>query len=154
MFLPFAQAVTMIKYILYVSEVSENCGDKETADILRTSRTNNARNAVTGMLVRKNRQFLQYIEGPEQGIEELYTKIERDTRHNSVKIIEEGLAEDRVFYDWEMGFADEHNFQPLQWKWQLDKISLFSLAEDAAHCLDFVKEFMGTPALAANTPSA
>ena len=144
----------MIKYILYVSEVSESCGDKETADILRTSRTNNARNAVTGMLVRKNRQFLQYIEGPAQDIEELYNKIERDTRHNSVKIIEEGLAEDRVFYDWEMGFADEHNFQPLQWKWQLDKISLFSLAEDAAHCLDFVKEFMGTPALAANTPSA
>ena len=109
----------MIKYILYVSEVSDSCGDKETADILRTSRTNNARNAVTGMLVRKNRQFLQYIEGPAQDIEELYTKIERDTRHNSVKIIEEGLAEDRVFYDWEMGFADEHNFQPLQWKWQL-----------------------------------
>ena len=143
----------MIKYILYVSEVSDTCGDKETADILRTSRTNNAKNAVTGMLVRKNRQFLQYIEGPEKSIEELYAKIERDDRHRLVKIIEEGSAEDRVFYDWEMGFADEQNFQPLQWKWQLDKISLFSLAENAANCLDFVKEFMGSPSFARNSPT-
>jgi len=142
----------MIKYILYVSEVSEHCGDSETADILKTSRANNARNSVTGMLVQKNSQFLQYIEGPEKGIAELFNKIECDDRHRSVKIIEEGMTVDRVFFDWEMGFADEQNFQPLQWKWQLDKISLFSLAEDAASCLEFVKEFMGSPKLAGNSP--
>ena len=144
----------MIKFILYVSEVSEFCGDSEPTHILEPPRANNAKNSVTGMLVRKNMQFLQYIEGPVEGIEELFGKIERDDRHRSVKIIEEGVSADRVFFDWEMGFADEQNLQPLQWKWQLDKISLFSLADDAAKCLEFVKEFMGTPTLAANSPSA
>lgn len=143
----------MIKFILYVSEVADYCGDVETANILKSSRANNAKNSVTGMLVRKDKQFLQYIEGPERGIDELFIKIERDDRHRSVKIVEEGLAEDRVFFDWDMGFADEQNFQPLQWKWKLDKITMFSLAEDAGNCLEFVKGFMETPNLAGNSPS-
>ena len=142
----------MIKFILYVSEVADQCGDRETTEILKTSRANNAKNSVTGMLVRKEKEFLQFIEGPAEVVDALYDKIKVDDRHRAVKIVEEGMTADRVFFDWEMGFADEQNIQPLQWKWQLDKISLFSLAEDTAHCLNFVKEFMGMPKLAANGP--
>ena len=142
----------MIKFILYVSEVADHCGDRETTEILKTSRSNNAKNSVTGMLVRKKKEFLQFIEGPAEIVDALYDKIKVDDRHRSVKIVEQGMAEDRVFFDWEMGFADEQNVQPLQWKWQLDKISLFSLADDTTHCLNFVKEFMGMPMLAGNEP--
>ena len=142
----------MLKFILYVSEVADHCGDRETTDILRTSRTNNAKKAVTGMLVRKEQQFLQFIEGPVEVIDELFAKIECDDRHQSVKVIDQGMSTDRVFFDWQMGFADEQNLQPLQWKWQLDKISLFSLAEEASHCLDFVKEFLGMQKLGGNEP--
>lgn len=142
----------MIKFILYVSEVAVHCGDNETTEILKTSRANNAKNSVTGMLVRKEREFLQFIEGPAEVVDALYDKIKVDDRHRAVKIVEQGMTADRVFFDWEMGFADEQNIQPLQWKWQLDKISLFSLAEDTVHCLNFVKEFMGMPKLAANGP--
>ena len=142
----------MIKYILYVSEVADHCGERETTDILKTSRSNNEQNAVTGMLVRKDKEFLQYIEGPPNSIETLFRKIETDHRHQSVKVVKQGLVSDRVFFNWEMAFADERNFQPLQWKWQLDKISLFSLADDAEDCLTFVKAFLGLPQLAANNP--
>ena len=142
----------MLKFILYVSEVADHCGDRETTDILRTSRTNNAKKAVTGMLVRKEQQFLQFIEGPVEVIDDLFAKIECDDRHQSVKVIDQGLSTDRVFFDWQMGFADEQNLQPLQWKWQLDKISLFSLAEEASQCLDFVKEFLGMQKLGGNEP--
>ena len=104
------------------------------------------------MLVRKEREFLQFIEGPAEVVDALYDKIKVDDRHRGVKIVEEGMTADRVFFDWEMGFADEQNIQPLQWKWQLDKISLLSLADDAEDCLTFVKAFLGLPQLAANTP--
>ena len=104
------------------------------------------------MLVRKDKEFLQYIEGPPNSIETLFRKIETDDRHQSVKVVKQGLVSDRVFFNWEMAFADERNFQPLQWKWQLDKISLFSLADDAEDCLTFVKAFLGLPQLAANNP--
>ena len=142
----------MIKYILYVSEVADHCGERETTDILKTSRANNEQNAVTGMLVRKNKQFLQYIEGPSDSIDMLFKKIETDNRHRSVKVVSQGMASDRVFFNWEMAFADERDLQPLQWKWQLDKISLFSLADDGEECLAFIKTFLCVPQLAANTP--
>ena len=142
----------MLKFVLYVSEVADHCGDQETTDILRTSRINNAKNGVTGMLVRKEMEFLQFIEGPNDVIGKLFTTIENDNRHRSVKVIEQGMSADRVFFDWQMGFANEQNIQPLQWKWQLDKISLFSLAEDASHCLTFVKEFLGMQKLGGNEP--
>ena len=142
----------MIKYILYVSEVADHCGERETTDILKKSRANNEQNAVTGMLVRKNKQFLQYIEGPSDSIDMLFKKIETDDRHRSVKVVKQGMASDRVFFNWEMAFADERNLQPLQWKWQLDKISLFSLADDGEECLAFIKAFLCVPQLAAYTP--
>ena len=142
----------MLKFILYVSEVSDHCGDRETFDILKTSRANNAKQSVTGMLVRKEKEFLQFIEGPAEVVDALFSKIEVDDRHRSVKLVEQRMTSDRVFYDWEMGFADEQNLRPLQWKWQLDKISLLSLADDTAHCFNFVKEFMGMPNLAGNGP--
>ena len=143
----------MFKFILYISKVANKCGDQQMTDILVTSRSNNAKTAVTGMLVRSERAFLQYIEGSEATIDDLFWKIERDERHQAVKTIKEGFINDRVFYNWEMGFATEENFQPLQWKWQLDKISMFSLAENAADCLDFVKTFLETPDLAHNLPA-
>ena len=82
----------------------------------------------------------------------LFKKIETDNRHRSVKVVSQGMASDRVFFNWEMAFADERNLQPLQWKWQLDKISLFSLADDGEECLAFIKTFLYVPQLAANTP--
>ena len=143
----------MFKFILYISRVSDQCGDRQMTDILVTSRSNNAKNSVTGMLVRSDSAFLQYIEGSEDTIDNLFWTIERDNRHHSVKTITEGLIDDRVFFDWEMGFANEDNLQPLQWKWQLDKISMFSLADNASDCLDFVKAFLATPDLAHNLPA-
>ena len=143
----------MFKFILYISRVSDHCGDRQMTDILVTSRSNNAKNSVTGMLVRSDSAFLQYIEGSEDTIDNLFRTIQRDDRHHSVKTISEGLIDDRVFFDWEMGFANEDNLQPLQWKWQLDKISMFSLADNASDCLDFVKAFLATPDLAHNLPA-
>jgi len=140
-------------YVLYVSEMSDECGDGEIIDILNTSRKNNVKKSVTGMLIRKDRMFLQYIEGPEAQVRELFEKIKSDERHRDIRVVHQGPITDRVFFDWEMGFADELNIQPLQWKWELDKLSLFSLAEGADDCLNFVKAFMGTPGLAANSPS-
>ena len=140
-------------YVLYVSNLSDGCGDREIVEILNTSRKNNAKRSVTGILICKDRIFLQYIEGPEAQVADLFEKIESDKRHRDVKVVHQGSIKDRVFFDWEMGFANERNMQPLQWKWKLDKLSLFSLAEGADDCLSFVKEFMGTPGIAVNSPS-
>ena len=142
---------TMI-FILYLSKASKDCHNSDISDILKISRRNNAERSVTGILVHKNREFLQYLEGPEEIITPLYEKITNDPRHEGIKTVEEGEIESRVFPNWEMGFASEINFQPLQMKWEMDKLAQFSFAENMSDCLQIVKEFINLPTLGENFP--
>ena len=140
-------------FILYLSKASKDCHNSDISDILKISRTNNATKGVTGILVHKNREFLQYIEGPEDIVKPLYVKIANDPRHEGIKTVEEGKIEERVFPNWEMGFANEINFQPLQMKWEMDKLAQFSFAENMSDCMNIVKEFINLPTLGVNFPN-
>ena len=84
---------------------------------------------------------------------QLYEKIESDDRHNSVKIISRGEIDVRIFPNWEMGFANEEDLRPLQWKWELDKLSLFSLAKTTDKMMmDVIKTFVGAEKVNTNIP--
>ena len=100
--------------ILYISKASESCDREAVQRILQSSRQNNPLNSITGILVHKAPQFLQYLEGPKDAVKELYKKIECDDRHNSVKIVSRRKIDFRVFPNWEMGFANEEDLRPLQ----------------------------------------
>ena len=139
-------------FILYVSKASDACTSRDVADILQTSRQNNPGAAITGILVYKNAEFLQYLEGPEAAVQALYDKIARDDRHEAVRIVDRGVTGERVFPDWSMGFAGEANLGLLQKKWELDKIALFSFAENMDACRNFVRAFIDAPTLGENSP--
>lgn len=85
-------------------------GEAALADILRTARKNNVRQGITGALVlyEYKNWFAQVLEGPESAINSLYSKIENDTRHDNVKIVESGLVPERVFHSWAMTLVVEH----------------------------------------------
>ena len=139
--------------ILYISRASKNCDKTAVQKILQSSRQNNPINAITGILIHKSPNFLQYLEGPNEAVGELYEKIESDDRHNSVKIISRSEIDSRVFSDWEMGFASEEDLRPLQWKWELDKLSLFSLANTTDKMMmDVIKLFVGAKKFSTNLP--
>ena len=141
-------------FIFYSSKASENCLNSDISDILKTSRKNNSQREVTGILVHKNREFLQYLEGPKDIILSLYKKISQDSRHEAIKIIEKGDIEDRVFPNWEMGFASEVNLQPLQMKWEIDKLAQFSFAKNMSDCMNIVRAFINAPILGENLPNS
>ena len=139
-------------FILYVSKASEQCSDVEIADILHASRKNNSANGVTGILVYKKPEFFQFLEGPEESVAALYEKIKNDTRHELIKTISQGETDDRIFPNWEMGFAGEGDLQPLQWKWDLDKLTLFSLAENMDDSMEVIRAFIDHQPLDKNSP--
>ena len=140
-------------FILYTSNASEMCSSEEINNILEVSRRNNPSNQVTGLLISKKPEFLQYLEGPEKAVTALYEKIKSDSRHSSVKTIKDGEIEARVFPDWEMGFAGEGDLQPLKWKWDVDKLTRFSFADELEDSMDVLKSFIGSKSLRENTPS-
>jgi hypothetical protein len=61
--------------------------------------------SITGLLMHKKGYFLQWLEGPQQAVMDLYLKIEKDERHKDPIILHQGHHEKRVFPDWSMAFS-------------------------------------------------
>ena len=73
-------ALPMIS-LIYVSSAVELFSAAELATLLETSRRNNAPTGITGMLLYKDGSFMQVIEGEEEEIHKLHSRISRDPRH-------------------------------------------------------------------------
>lgn len=89
--------------LLYISTARQRPTAAEFADILRTSRRNNAAAGITGLLIVGGRRFLQALEGPEDAVLSTYRRISQDPRHFAVvELTRETIAE-RQFGHWDMG---------------------------------------------------
>ena len=92
--------------LVYMSTAKMAVTDTELLAILRQSRENNAQHDITGMLLYKDHNFLQLLEGPEAAVMALYDKISRDPRHDSVTLVLKHHVAARQFGAWSMGFAN------------------------------------------------
>lgn len=78
--------------------------DAELEGLLHQAKTNNATRDVSGILIYNDGNFIQYLEGPESTLHELFDKIKGDPRHTSVTRLDFAKIDARVFGDWWMGF--------------------------------------------------
>ena len=92
--------------IVYASSAVTLFSQEELVTLLKICRKNNERNNITGMLLYKDGNFIQAIEGPEQAVTNLYRKIMQDTRHHSIIQLNNQLIGERQFPGWKMGFGD------------------------------------------------
>ncbi len=88
--------------LVYISTSREPITAPQLDSILAASRTNNAREGVTGLLVAGTRRFLQALEGPEQAVLDLYARIRRDPRHDILMLLTGRTVAQRAFGDWSM----------------------------------------------------
>ncbi|MEX0995788.1 MAG: BLUF domain-containing protein [Flavobacteriaceae bacterium] len=94
----------MINYIAYVSRQSYILSDGDISDLLVSCRTKNTRNGITGMLIYFDGTFVQFLEGPEESLNPLYSKIVNDRRHQDIILLIEGQAQERQFEEWSMAY--------------------------------------------------
>lgn len=73
--------------------------------ILAKSRVNNRRNGLVGVLYFGDGAFFQCLEGEEEAVNTLFSKIEQDTRHKDVKLISKKYVSRLSFPDWAMKYA-------------------------------------------------
>jgi len=85
--------------LVYISTATKgaNC-----ADILRTSRRNNGRDSITGLLYADGVRFMQALEGPEEAVEAAYHRIKADPRHRAPVVLSRRDVATREFGEWEM----------------------------------------------------
>lgn len=96
-------------FLVYASSAIQPFSRPDLEDLLATSRENNARAGITGMLLYKDGNFMQVLEGDEEAVRELYDKIAADPRHKGEILLQQGFTEERQFPEWSMGFRDLHS---------------------------------------------
>jgi hypothetical protein len=71
-------------------------------DILLSSRQNNARDGITGMLVVSNDNFMQILEGDRTAVAECFMRIMQDDRHQKILVMLSCEIASRQFPSWSM----------------------------------------------------
>ena len=93
-------------HLVYTSTATHPIEREALFDLLRQSRDRNRQNQISGLLLHKNDQFIQVLEGEESHVRALFDRIRSDKRHQNVVAILEGVIPEREFADWSMGFRE------------------------------------------------
>ncbi len=91
--------------LVYVSLANKDMQESDLAALLSQARRNNEKLSITGMLLYRDRLFMQALEGEEDRINALYERIRQDSRHRDVTTVSIRPIEARSFADWTMGFS-------------------------------------------------
>lgn len=95
-----------LRRVVYTSIASEAFDKRQLLDMLHQARSYNAVDEISGVLMHREGEFFQVIEGESTKVEDLLERIQNDPRHNSMEIIHDDFAEARLFPEWSMGCAD------------------------------------------------
>jgi hypothetical protein len=77
---------------------------QQIADILSSSRRNNAADDITGALLFSETNFAQVLEGPRAAVERLYETLHHDPRHKDLILLLTEKLEARQFPQWSMAY--------------------------------------------------
>ena len=99
-----AQYLPMLR-IIYVSVVARTDDAKRVVEhIVQQSLVRNPAVGVTGVLLCTGLHFAQAIEGPDTAVEDLYTSICSDKRHESVRLVDKTEISRRSFASWSLAY--------------------------------------------------
>jgi hypothetical protein len=91
--------------LVYVSAESSPCVKSDLAKSLMNWRANNQRLELTGVLLYREGQILQLLEGPEEAVRTNFAVIGRDPRHTQVTKLSEETIPEREFPSFSMGYS-------------------------------------------------
>jgi hypothetical protein len=102
---PFCEAIDM-HHLIYLSSASRPFSASELHELLARSQHNNESMGLTGLLLYKDGNFLQALEGEKEVVEKVFSKIELDRRHHGILVLFNEEIQERDFSAWTMGFHD------------------------------------------------
>lgn len=103
-----APASGLLATLCYQSRTPKQPNADDLDDLVADARERNRRFGVTGMLVHEGDRFFQWLEGPSAALDVLWTSISRDTRHEHVELLGEGVTPVRLFSDWDLRFHERN----------------------------------------------
>ena len=91
--------------LVYVSSATGHLSDQQIDGILASSRRVNAQAQVTGTLLHHDGTFLQYLEGPAEGVARVWERVAVCRMHHSINVLLREPLQARYFDQWHMGFV-------------------------------------------------
>ena len=130
-------------YLIYVSSAIKLMHDDELLLLLEKARENNSRLGITGMLLYKEGNFMQMLEGEKKTVLELYDAIKKDERHKDIVTIVSGDIKERNFENWTMGFYDMNKVRdfPRYNDYIKENLTLKSFQDDSQFAYSFITQF-------------
>jgi hypothetical protein len=92
--------------LVYVSSATELFSKGQLIALLNQSALHNTQHGITGLLLYKDGNIIQALEGPDKEVDALFARIKRDPRHKSVSLILRKPISERRFPTWSMAFRD------------------------------------------------
>lgn len=94
-----------MKCVTYSSYAAAGLQPAELEAILKVSGHNNARDALTGVLMFNGAIFVRSVEGPKASVDRLMARLADDPRHCQIDIHDDRSIPKRIFADWTMGYV-------------------------------------------------
>jgi hypothetical protein len=108
----------VLRQLAFASRARLGLRASETSDLITTSRSNNARDDITGVLLYTGESFLQVVEGQDAEVSDLWRRLLVDDRHYGVVSLFDRAEHDRWFRDWRAGYLSEQQITPLLIRWR------------------------------------
>lgn len=102
----------MLVRLIYCSRAARAVDGEELQAILKSSRANNPRDGITGVLCLSDGFFIQVLEGGRAAVNRLYNRVVTDPRHGEVTLLGYEEIVERRFAGWSMGHANMARLNP------------------------------------------
>lgn len=91
-----------LQAIAYLSQATPNLSANQLEELVQRAAVHNLMAGVTGFLIFDGDRFLQYIEGPEDGVALIYSRILNSRSHSDVIELARGRLSQRGMPYWPM----------------------------------------------------
>jgi acylphosphatase len=103
---PMTGHPVMLINVVYVSAATQLFSKEDLVALMQRCSEQNAQRDLTGLLLYKDGNIMQVLEGPAQNVESLFERIKKDPRHKGVMVLIKEPIPARNFPNWGMAFRD------------------------------------------------
>lgn len=104
--------MTELNFLLYVSQATDSLSDEAQAGLREKAMLYSQKENVTGVLVYRKGFFMQYIEGQETELLDLFQKLRGTPRHFNVRVLSRGVLDQRLFNNWSVRWVSQDDSGP------------------------------------------
>ena len=107
-----------IRKLGFTSRARAGLRAAQTSDLIATSRENNVRDDIRGVLLYTGESFLSVVEGDEASISALWRRLLVDARHRGIASLFDVTVRGPWYEDWRAGYVSEPQLAPLVAGWR------------------------------------